>query len=71
MLSIITVGWDRTVMSDGNRSIITEPVQYVRGQQIDALRNRSMLAVKIERHLVRFIEPVSDVLDTGVFDACW
>lgn len=66
MLSVIAVGANGTVMSNGDHHVKLEPVQYVRGQQIDAFGNRSMMAVKIARHLVRFIEPESDILDVHI-----
>ncbi len=66
VLSVIGVGANGTVMSNGTHHVKLEPVQYVRGQQIDAFGKRSMMAVKIERHLVRFIEPESDILDVHI-----
>ena len=63
MLSVVAVGAKGTLMVEGGQSAKLEQVQYVRGQQVDAFGNSSMMAVKIERHLVRFIEPESDILD--------
>ena len=66
-LSVISVGASGTSIWDGSQNAQVEAVYYVRGQQIDAFGNRSMMAVNIESHLVRFIEPESDILDLDVF----
>ena len=67
ILSVVAVGARGTLMVEGIQSAKLEQVQYVRGQQVDAFGKRSMMAVNIERHLVRFIEPESDILDVCNF----
>ena len=67
LLSTIAIGVNGAVMWDGHHDAKVEQVQYVRGQQVDAFGKRSMIPVNIERHLVRFIEPESDILNVNVF----
>ena len=63
MLSVVAVGSSSTLMVEGSQSAKLEQVHYVRGQQIDAFGKRSMMAVNVSKHLVRFIEPESGILD--------
>ena len=67
MLSVVAFGANGS-SSYCQGDIRLKQLPFVRGQKIDAFGNVSLLAVKTQWKMVKFIEPGSDVLNHSLYD---
>ena len=67
LLSVVVVGTLRVATWGDDHHAKLRRLRYVRGEQIDAFGNRSMMAVRIESQLVRFVEPESGIIDVNKY----
>ena len=67
MLAVIAFGANGKTPYDTDK-VKLKQVPFVRGQQIDAFGNKTLLAVKTQWRMVQFIEPESDVLNHSLYD---
>ena len=69
MLSVIAFGANgKTPYEEQGHTIKLKQVSFVRGTQVDAFGEKSMMAVKIVLEMVQFIEPESDILNHSLYD---
>lgn len=68
LLSVIAFGSNGKSLFESGETVKLKQIPFVRGFKVDPFGKSSLLAIKTQWRMVRYLEPESDILNHSLYD---